>query len=135
MDVNHVNGIRSELKVQQYYNELGYDIFLPLCGASRADLIYDDGENIVKVQVKTATWSKAGDVNYLQCRLKNRNLYSNMYRDGDFDKIVFVDGDRLWIAPWEEVKGKTSICLDSNREGYSPNSKDYAPSKWLVNTH
>lgn len=132
MEINHTQGVRSELKAMDYYNNLGYQIYTPLSAQSRADFVYDSGNSVVKVQVKTATWSVSGNISYLQCRLKSRNDYSKMYKDGDFDEIVFVDGDRLWIAPWEDVKDKTSVCLDSNRLDYKPNTKDYDPNNWLV---
>ena len=134
MDNNHVKGINSELKAMSYYNKLGYEIYTPLAAQSRADFVYDNGESLVKVQVKTATWSKSGEYSYLQCRLKSRNLYSTMYRDGDFDEIVFVDEDRLWVAPWKDIQGKTSICLDCDSPNYSPSTKDYDPNAWLVQT-
>jgi|SRR5690554_438574 len=135
MEQNHINGIRSELKAMEYFNSLGYQIYTPINAQSRADFVYDNGEKLVKVQVKTATWSISGNYSYLQCRLKSRNDYSKMYKDGDFDEIVFVDNDRLWVASWEEVKNKTSICLDCNRPDYKPNSKTYNPEDWLVTAH
>ena len=132
MNIQHKSGLTSELKAASYFASEGYEIYWPMCTQSRCDFVVFKNEYFSKVQIKTATWSKTGEHLYLQCRLTNRNGYSTSYIEGDFDWIVFVDGDRMWVAGWDDVDGLTSVCLDCTNPDYKPNKKTYDPNSWLV---
>lgn len=132
INIQQQSGLISELKAMQYMIRLGYVVFVPLCTSPKCDFLAMSGEDILKVQVKTATWSTTGPHKYLQCRLSNRNKNPNpIYKKGDFDICIFVDNSRLWYVPFDEIEGMTSVCLDSNNPDYKP-SKGYDPNAWLT---
>lgn len=100
---------------------------------SRCDFVVEKDNVFSKVQVKTATWSRAGPFKYLQVRLSssNKNL-RKYYTKEDFDLLAVADGNRLWIAPFSQIEGKTSLCLESTNPNYSKykKGKDYNPADW-----
>ena len=126
----HLNGAVSELKAMEYYLSKGYEIFTPLLSQSRADFIAASCDDCKKVQVKTATWSRAGNHKYLQVRLTDRTGIKRMYEDGDFDEMAIIDENDIWIAPWKDIKGLTSLCLDGTKPGYKSQSELYNPDSW-----
>ena len=131
MNIRHLSGISAELEAMKIYVELGHEIFTPLAAQSRCDFIAIKGTDCRKVQVKKASWSKAGTHSYLQARLKGRNKYSIEYKDGDFDEVIFIEGNGdYWIAPWEDVKSLSSVSLKGTKESYSSRSSLYDPEVW-----
>lgn len=132
MDNNHLTGSIHELKAATYAASLGYSVYWPLLTQSKCDFIIEIDNRFSKVQVKTATNSKAGGYNYLQCRLRSRNKYGKEYKEGDFDIIVFIYEDQMWVANWEQVKGLVSVCLGSDNPNYKPREKEYDPNTWKV---
>jgi hypothetical protein len=131
---NHKSGSHAELVAASYFASLGNDIFWPLPGHTKADFIRDNQGTLLKVQVKKASWSPSGYHRYLQARLTSRNKNPNpKYIKGDFDEVVFVDDEeRIWVAPFDDIEGLTSVCLDGTKEGYKTKSNLYDPDKWRV---
>jgi hypothetical protein len=130
----HRTGKLSEIKVQKYYYEKGYDVFVPLDGFTRSDFVVVNpatGES-TRVQVKTVQENNVGGKIYLQSRLSsadNKNLYTKVC----CDVIAFVYKDVIWIAPIEELSGLTSVCLGrigAHLKEYRPKST-YDPFSWL----
>jgi len=133
MNSQHLTGSIHELKAASYFASLGYSVYWPLLTQSRCDFVIELEGVFQKVQVKTATQSYAGNFNYLQCRLKTRNKFGKVYKDGDFDIIVFIYEEKMWLALWEEVKGLVSVCLGSDNPEYKPRAdKTYDPIKWRI---
>ena len=134
INIQHQSGLISELTAMQYMISEGYTVFIPVCTSPKCDFIAMNEQEVLKVQVKTATWSKSSKYSYLQCRLSSRNKKPNpIYQEGDFDICLFVDNRRIWKVPFENIEGMTSICLDSDNKNYKP-YKDYNPNDWLVGT-
>lgn len=134
MNDKHMSGLAAEFQAAAYYVKQGYEIYWPMHSQSRADfLIHKDGE-YKKIQVKKATWSQTGPYKYLQSRVSTRNKGSKpLYEEGDFDFIVFVEDEgRMWIMPFEVIKGMTSVCLASTNTEPRVNTKTYDPSKYEV---
>ena len=127
-------GTYIEMVAATYFSSLGNDIYWPLPGHTKADFIRDTGDTLLKVQVKKATWSTNGYYKYLQARLTSRNKNPNpKYKKGDFDEVVFVDDElRIWVAPFLDIEGLTSVCLDGTKSNYKNTSKLYDPDKWRV---
>ena len=99
----------------------------------RSDFIINKGNIFKKVQVKTATWSRSGKYKYLQCRVSNRNRYPNpKYVVEDFDLIVFIDGDNIWIADITEILGMNSVALMSTNPKPKTSIKRYNPDNWKI---
>lgn len=135
IDIHRV-GMLSEMKVQQYFYEEGWDVFTPIDNKTRADLVVVDPDTAttLRVQVKTVQENRVGPYTYLQSRLvssDNETVYSLRC----CDMVVFVYQDRLWMAPIEEVAGLKSVCLDRLSEDDSKYNRrvNYDPTKWELN--
>jgi len=132
MDLRHKNGAVAELYVATKLADKGYGIYYPLLTQSRCDLVVEIDKVLLKVQVKKASWSTTGPYKYLQCRVIGKNLQTNTpYKEGDVDYFAFTDINRIWFAPFSEIKGMTSVCLDSTNVNYKPITK-YNPKGWLI---
>ena len=131
MNNKFISGMTSEYKAAAYFSSQGYSVYWSMMSQTKEDFLIGKKGVYSRVQVKTATWSKSGMYRYLQARVVGKNKGS-VYQKGDFDYMVFVDDDRMWIAPWVEVKGLTSVCLDGTKEGYTSRSNEYDPTRWEV---
>lgn len=62
MNESKIKGLTTELKVQAYLTELGYNVSIPLGEDCRYDLILDIDNLLLRVQIKTCT-EKAMELN------------------------------------------------------------------------
>lgn len=132
LDPRHYSGQAAELYVASRFVALGYNVLWPLMTQSRYDLVVEKDGVFQRLQVKKATSSKAGPHTYLQARLSNRKKDSvALYLDGEFELFVFTDLKRIWVAPYKELAGYTSVCLGSTNPSYKPFTK-YDASTWLM---
>ena len=132
MNSRFVSGLSAELYTASYFARQGYEIFWPLVTQSKSDyLIFKDGQAL-KIQSKKATWSKTGNYSYLQTRLTNSNFKDRpRYLKGDFDLLAITDYKNIWVIPFNEIEGLTSLCLGSTKQDYKPQTQDDA-KKWIV---
>ncbi|MCB0627937.1 MAG: hypothetical protein KDC43_29430 [Saprospiraceae bacterium] len=127
------SGMISEYKAAQFFTEIGWRVYWCFESQSKDDFIINKGNIFKKVQVKTATWSRSGKYKYLQCRVSNRNRYPNpKYVVEDFDLIVFIDGDNIWIADITEILGMNSVALMSTNPKPKTSIKRYNPDNWKI---
>lgn len=135
MDHTHLQGLANELLAATHFAEQGYQVYFPMATQSKCDFVIERDNKLLKVQVKTAAWNRAGRYNYLQCRLVSRNQmgYKGFYQKGDFDVIVFISPEkRMWTTFYEDIEGLTSVCLDSDNPNYKIRTEKYNPSSWKV---
>lgn len=112
----HTTGVTSELFVAYKLAQRGYKIYFPFLTQSKADLIIEDTKgNFTKVQVKTATKSSAKENEFIQIRLGGCGRTE--YKEGDFDFLAMVYGERWWLLPWDLVKDKKSMSFSIFSEG------------------
>lgn len=129
-----MSGSAAELYVAARLVDQGYTVLWPLMTQSRYDIVIEKDGVFQSVQIKKATASKTGGFTYLQARLSSRNKNSRpKYKEGEFDLFAFTDMDRIWIAPFKDLQGYTSVCLGSTNPNYKPQTK-YEAKKWLM-TH
>lgn len=126
----------SEMKVQQYFYEEGWDVFTPVDNKTRADLVVvkPNGGEIYRVQVKTVQENRVGPYIYLQARLSSADNVT-VYTEECCDVIAFVYRDRLWIASIAEVAGLKSVCLDRLCDEPGKEYRRqvaYDPTKWEI---
>ncbi len=127
-----MTGSAAELYVAARMVEKGYTVLWPLMTQSRYDIVIEKGGVFQTIQVKKATASKTGEFVYLQARLSTRNKGSRpKYESGEFDLFAFTDMERIWLAPFSELEGCTSVCLGSTNPRYKPQTK-YCAEEWLV---
>jgi hypothetical protein len=131
----HRTGMLSEMAVQRHFYEQGWDVFTPIDNKTRADLVVVNPESgdVLRVQVKTVQPNRVGQYTYLQSRLSSPDN-TTVYTSQCCDVIAFVYGERLWIAPIEEVEGLKSVCLDRISENESSYNRrvNYDPTKWEI---
>lgn len=109
MHDNHQIGATAELYVAYLLSSLGHPVFFPFITQSKCDLVVEMDGVLKKVQVKKATKSFAQGHPFIQIRLDGKDR--SKYADGDFDILAMVYENRLWLFPWEFVKGKTSMSF------------------------
>lgn len=127
LDLRHASGQAAELLVATRLAQQGYIVSKPWLTQCRYDLIFEGGGAFWSVQVKKASWSKAGKHSYLQARLDR----GKKRLDPQVDYFAFTDGERTWMVHSDELKGMTSVCLGSDNPAYKPRDK-YDPELWLL---
>jgi len=129
----HMSGITSELFVAQKLSVVGYEIFWPLMTQSKIDFLAVKEAEILKVQVKKASWSTTGPYQYLQCRLhgRSRRDIKKWYTKEDVDFYAITDNERVWWIPFSEMGHQTSVCLDCTNPNYKQQTK-YDAKLWLI---
>lgn len=90
---------------------------MPVCQQGKTDFVIENKNGkYLGVQVKKLTVIKSGNNKYLQARLGGTN--KSIYESGDFDYLALTDMNRVWMIPFEAVRGQTSISfrLDGTRK-------------------
>lgn len=134
--VPHKIGAAIESLVAAYFLARGFEVYTPLMSQSRCDLIYVDGQRLVRVQVKTGTWSQTGKYMYENCSLSRglRHEYewkALTYTSEEIDE-VWIAGTHLWCFPVAFVAGRTSLLLNSNNKKPIKTRRDYNPDDFIV---
>lgn len=92
----------------------GFKISIPLVDAQEYDLIVDDGNKLLKVQVKT-TGYKRRDRYEVQLKRVHHNKTGNQLRPFDaslVDVLVVLCSDNsIYIIPSTEINAKNSLAL------------------------
>lgn len=94
---------------------LGYEVLLPIGDRKPYDLVFDDGNNLNRVQVKYAGKSSRNRfVAYLRVTGGNQSFnYAKKYKQNDFDYLYVFTGDkRHFLIKWNEVKARNQIVVD-----------------------
>jgi hypothetical protein len=127
-------GLASELLVASHLAAKGFEVHMAIASQSRADLVYIKEGRAVRVQVKTAQWSRFGDgqFSYERCPLLTKSHLSG-YTQDEIDEL-WVVGTHLWCFPIDKLVGKRHIALGSNnpepRSRYKCNG--YIPGDYIV---
>ena len=111
----HITGAANELLVASRFARAGYAVYYPMLTQSADDLVVCKDGIFQKVQVKTATRQVIKGVEYRQVRLGGAGR--TQYVDGDFDILVAVIDETVMLFTWEQVKGKTSMCIGKRHVG------------------
>jgi hypothetical protein len=109
MNLQHRTGAAAELFTAYRLTELGHSVYFPTLTQSKCDLVVEIDGGFKKVQVKKATKSEARGHQFIQVRLGGCGRQE--YVDGDFDLLAMVYEERLWLFPWEFVKGNKSMSF------------------------
>lgn len=94
---------------------LGYVVSLPLNDAQAYDLIVDNGDKLLRVQVKTSRClAESGGY---RVDLKSSSVYTYKHFDTKLCDYLFVvtdDGSEYWI-PSEKITVKTQITVGADK--------------------
>lgn len=121
MNLSHRAGSAAELYVAYRLTSLGCPVYFPAMTQSKCDLVVEIEGTLKKVQVKKATKSYANGHPFIQIRLDGKDR--SKYVDGDFDVLAMVYEERIWLFPWEFVKGKSSMSFSIFPPQGSPATK------------
>jgi hypothetical protein len=124
MNNKHLSGVQAELFVALELSKLEYTILWPYGTQCRYDLAIEKGGIFSRVQVKKATSTKTGKYEYLQARISSRNKNSKpLYTKGEFEYFAFTNMKDIWLVPFDNLDGNTSVCLGSTNPNYKRQTK------------
>lgn len=95
---------------------------------SEYDLVIEFNGKFQSVQVKKATWSKAGNYSYLQARVVSKD--KRRYRV-NVDLFCFTDNKTVWLVGANKLEDMTSVCLGSTNLKYRQYTK-YDATEWII---
>ena len=116
--------IKSGNKAETYFlhnmTMLGCSIAIPFSNDVPYDFIVDDGEILLKYQVKKAFWCNQRGKEVLRCEIRRvaNNNKKQFYSVSDFDYLAAVDLDNsvMWFIPSKEVvKSKSGLQLSAKK--------------------
>ena len=127
----HTNGAAAELFVAAHLLEEGLEVFLPAVPQSRADFVFANviGE-LLRAQVKKATWVRSGPHRYLQCRVQRPSRPP--YLPSDWDFLFITDLERIWEFPFQAVENMTSLYLGTDNPNPRKSKRGYAPEDFQI---
>jgi hypothetical protein len=96
--------------------KLGVRVFKPMCDGERYDLIFDLGDELMRVQCKSAVLRASASVLAIPCysaRRSGTGFVKRPYCDGEIDAIAAYssDLDRCFFIPFSEIPGRTCVQL------------------------
>lgn len=108
-------GDKGELSAINWLMEHGYDVYLPLGHSPDYDIIADDGEVLLRVQVKTSTRYRNRRWEVMLCTRGGNRSWSGvvkLFSASRCDRLfVLVADGRRWFIPAAVVDGGTGILL------------------------
>lgn len=132
----HKSGAIAELKAAQYFIEHDYEIFFPMSMHSIIDFIALKDNNAIRVQVKSAYYMKRSTgASYIQVTTRrNSSIYGHQcYKKDDYDLLVVLYENRLWIFPCEDVYNFQSIVLDKGQQTRRAGKNNFDASQYEIN--
>jgi hypothetical protein len=108
-------GDLGELSAMEWLGSQGYGVWLPVGHSPDADLIAEDGEELLRVQVKTTTRYRKRRWEVMICtrggnQSWNRTVKWFSSRRCDWLFVLVADG-RRWFIPAEAVAATSGLCL------------------------
>jgi hypothetical protein len=107
-------GAIAELAIARAAIELGVDVYRPLAEGGRYDLIFELGDQLVRVQCK---WARCyGDIIVVRCYSTRRTrdgLIRRAYKPGEVDAFAAYcpELDRCYFLPYEAFPRRSQIQL------------------------
>lgn len=106
----HSKGAANELKAASYYLDNGFQAYFPVVQQGKVDFVIEKDNQLRRVQVKTASWNKANNHSYLQCRTRTTNKFQREPKDNDYDLLVIVFEEEIWEIPAPEINS-SNLCF------------------------
>lgn len=138
IDVKH-KGAQTELQVITYLHGLGYDVSIPFGDNARYDIILDTGQELLKIQIKTASLATDTNDTYLiKTCSTGINQHQNKIKPYTIDEIDYIGtfiNDRVYLIPIENC-GKKEKRLrfappKNNQNAKCNMAQDYEAEKIL----
>jgi hypothetical protein len=108
-------GDLGELSAIDWLGSQGYALYLPLGHSPDVDLIADDGQVLLRVQVKTCTVYRNSHWGVTLCTRGGNRSWNGLVKRFDAARcdrlfVLVADGPR-WYVPAQEVSGGSGIAL------------------------
>jgi Holliday junction resolvase-like predicted endonuclease len=108
-------GDLGELSAMEWLASQGYGVNVPIGHSPDYDLIADDGESLVRVQVKTTTRSRNDRWEVMICTRGGNQSWNGTVKwfsasRCDWLFVLVADG-RRWFIPAEAVAGRSGLLL------------------------
>lgn len=103
-------GVRTEMRIAGDLVALGFEVYTPLNPNTRADLIVDTGERLLRCQCKTGRL-RDGAVLFRACSVRSNtkaSLIRNYVGEVDFFLVFCPETDAVYAIPIDEAT--TSEC-------------------------
>ncbi|HEV3283230.1 MAG TPA: group I intron-associated PD-(D/E)XK endonuclease [Solirubrobacteraceae bacterium] len=108
-------GDLGEFSAMEWLDSRGYAVWIPLGHSPDVDLIADDGEELVRVQVKTTTANRRGRWDVSICTRGGNQSWSGPVKRFSASRcdwlFVLVGDGRRWCIPAEVVEAGTHLRL------------------------
>lgn len=116
MNESKIKGLTTELKVQAYLTELGYNVSIPLGEDCRYDLILDIDNLLLRVQIKTCTEKSNGiEFSIRSVRMNREGYQTQSYNKEQIDLFATYYKDRCYLIP-VELCGTATKTLTFNKQ-------------------
>jgi hypothetical protein len=109
-------GAVAELEIQLAARRAGIGVYLPSVEHMRADMLFEIGEELLRVQVKWGRLERGGDVLVVHLsgnRCTSRGYIRTMYSHNDIDLVAVYAGeiDRSFLLPIEMCAKRHALQL------------------------
>lgn len=112
----HFIGAAAESFVTMKMLQKGYEVFNPVMGQTKIDLVVMRKGKLLKIQVKKATEQSSKGYKFKQVRLQGvmSGHYQREYLEDEFDYLAITDMKDVWMIPWPKVSHLKSFSFGSN---------------------
>ena len=126
MNVNQ-KGNLTELLVMAEAIKKGYIVSVPYGDCNRYDQIWDDGQKMFKVQVKTARWKDERHIGITFNCYSVANGKKCRYSSDDIDYFATFWEDKCYLIPVSECSSEKTLWFELSPHNYmnSTMAKDY----------
>lgn len=121
-------GDLSESAVVKELKSMGYTVLTPFGDNASYDVVYDNGKELKKVQVKHGRVDdRAVKATLEKCRHNGKSMRHEKYEEGDLDEYMIYcsEKDIVYVVPFEDAP-ETEICLRFESE------TDHPSIRWAI---
>jgi Holliday junction resolvase-like predicted endonuclease len=108
-------GDLGEFSAVQWLGKQGFDVWIPLGHGPNCDLIADDGETLLRAQVKTTTFELKNRWAVAICTRGGNRSWNGIvkrFSAARCDRLFVLVGDgRRWFIPAQAVQAGTRLLL------------------------
>lgn len=133
MNETQIKGTVTELQCQLFFIQEGYNVYIPLCPDSRADLIVDIEGQLIKIQVKTSHLTDNGiTFRTSSTWINTKESIRRGYTKEEIDFFATYYNEEIYLIP-VEICGKSDKTLSFEASPYHSVSllEDYKAQKIL----
>lgn len=105
-----------------YFSKLGWTVSIPITDSQDYDLVVDNGEKLLKVQVKTSKFKTEHGIYQVSLRTCGGNRSGQTIKKFDRNSsdllFILLDNGDMYLIPRTSIRGASSINLGINMAMY-----------------